>query len=430
MMKRTVYGLLVVLIVLMGSSIRAAQPPLPTPPTPPTPNFWGMVVRDPVYEWGTHPNFPNQANQPFIDSMLDTLQAMGAEWVRFEFHGVWDDTDYGAINLAQADYFVQAARKRGLKVLALIGTDILRGPQAQVRRFDGGTMSGTIPITNPDRELSPCPGLPIGCGVNAYQKAWLERALLIADHYRGQVDAYEIFNEQNHYFALLNETANTQDEMNPHYVAQTITKFFRILRSQTLPDPTPIIVGGLHPLRSIESRRTDTQYIEALYTSAPFTGYQSANGRWPLDGIGSHPYPAEIRRPSSDNDFLYRVGPRLDALVATIRAYDASARLWITEVGTRGNPNDPADLNRQANFLGQIAAIIHSRRANVGPWFWFKYEDFPPDSESWGVVRIPYDVNGRYDVNGTVELFKPAATTYQSMVFNFRERVWLPLISR
>ena len=44
------------------------------------PNFWGMVVRDPYYEWGTNPAFPDQINQTFINRMLDELQAMGVQW--------------------------------------------------------------------------------------------------------------------------------------------------------------------------------------------------------------------------------------------------------------------------------------------------------------------------------------------------------------
>ncbi|MBA3468098.1 MAG: hypothetical protein H0T53_00505 [Herpetosiphonaceae bacterium] len=418
-MKRLICWLTLAGIIMLGSSTNAAINSAPT--SAPTPDFWGMVVRDPAYEWGTNPAFPNQANQTFITTMLDNLQAAGVEWVRFEFHGDYTGSDYGSINLAQADYFVQAAHARGLKVLALLGTDILRGPKAAVRNFDKGAV------------LDPCPPPPIGCGVNEYQQVWLERALAVAAHYQGQIDAYEIFNEPNHYFALSDETNGLEDEMNPYFVAQTITKLFRILRTKEppeVPDLTPLIVGGLHPLRSVESGRSDAGYITALYTSAPFSGYKAANGRWPVDGVGYHPYPAEMRRPGSDNDFLYRVGPRLDTLVATLRAHDSSAKLWITEAGTRGEPSDPADMERQADFLGQMAAITYARRADVGPWFWFKYEDFPPAAESWGVVRIPFDANGSYEVNGTVALFKPAYAKYQQMVAQYRERVWVPVVVR
>lgn len=422
-MKRFVY-LCGLLALALGASRGAARPL-----AAPTPDFWGMVVRDPGYEWNTNPAYPNAVNQAFVDSMLDNLAYAGVQWVRFEFHGAWDGSDYGTINLAQADYFVAAAHARGIKVLALLGTDLLRGPQSGVTHFDGGTVSGTIPTTNPDRELSPCPPLPIGCGVNAYQRAWLERAIQVAGHYAGRIDAYELFNEENFYFALRDETQAKQDEMNPYYVAQTITKFFRILRTQASPDPTPILIGGLHPKKSAESGRTDLEYLNALYDAPSFSGYRQANGRWPADGVAYHPYPAEMVK--SDNDFLHLVGPRLDAMIAAIRARDAEAKLWITEVGTRGDPASYSEMRRQADFLRQIAQIIAARQPDVGPWFWFKYEDFPA-TESWGVVAIPFDSQGRYDPNGTVRLFKPAYAQYRIMALDLTldKQVWLPLVQR
>ena len=423
-MKR-IYGL-VGLLLVFGLSMPAYGARSATPASPDNAEWWGMVVRDPAYEWNTNPAFPGGVNQPFIDAMFANLQAAGVQWVRFEFHGTNDGSEYGTIELAQADYFVQAADAHGIKVLALLGTDLLRGSKAGVVHFDGGTVSSTIPITSPDRELSCLPTL--GCGVNPYQKAWLERALLIADYYKGRVDAFELFNEQNFYFALINETNAQQDEMNPRYVAQTITKFFRILHEAPRLNQTPIIIGGLHPKRSLESGRTDREYLAALYNSSAFTGYNQANGRWPVDGVGYHPYPTEMQK--NDNAFLYLVGPRLDGLITTLRAKDSSAKLWLSEVGTRGDPNNPTDLTRQAEFMRLIVAIFQQRRADIATWFWFKYEDFPPASEAWGVVSIPFDANGNYDVNGTVQLYKPAYSQYRRLALNLTPRVWIPLVTQ
>ncbi|XSG75275.1 glycosyl hydrolase [Herpetosiphon llansteffanensis] len=396
------------------------------PPTDQSSDWWGIVVRDPAYEWNTNPAYPNAANQAFINRMFDEIVAMGGRWVRFEFHGTWDGSSYGAFNLAQADYFVSAAHSRGLKVLALLGTDILRGPQAGVQHFDGGTVSGNIPTSNPDRELNPCPAAPIGCGVNAYQKAWLERAISIADYYRGRIDAYEIFNEPNFYFALRDATNGQQDEMNPYYLAQTITKLYRILRDASRNDQTPLIVGGLHPLTSSESNRTDRNYLQALYQATPFSNWaNSHNGKYPIDGVAYHPYPAEMRRLVDDNDFLPLVGPRLDSLVATMRTFDQTSKLWLTEIGTRGDPTNAGELQRQADFMRQFVATIYSR-PEIASWFWFKYEDFPPASEAWGVVHINYDSSGAYDLNGAVSLYKPSFYAYRDLVHNFRQRVWIP----
>ncbi len=413
-------GLLLALLVASSTAARPAQPASAA-----LPDFWGMVVRDPGYEWNTNPLYPNAVNQTFINTMLDLLQAAGVEWVRFEFHGTWG-AGYGTLNLAQADYFVSAAHARGMKVLALLGTDILRGDAAQVANFDGGTISSDYP-PGTAYCVSPDP-LGIGCGVNSYMQAWLERALSIADHYQGRIDAYELFNEPNHYAPLVAETSGAQDEMNPLHVARACTKLFRILR--TRGDTTPLILGGIHPLTSTESGRTDRQYISAVYSAEPFQVYHSANGRWPIDGVAYHPYPAEMRRYVDDNQFLPLVGPRLDAVLAVIRTYDDSSRLWITEMGTRGDPASPADMQRQAQFLRAAALIFYERRAQLGPWFWFKYEDFPPASEAWGVVHIAYNDQGVYDVNGTVELFKPTFSQYQQLALGLRQRLWLPLVRR
>ncbi|HEY1014347.1 MAG TPA: hypothetical protein VGE07_16660 [Herpetosiphonaceae bacterium] len=427
-MFRKVLLTLLAALAIFGPAI-ARQPDNQARP-PATPEFWGMVVRDPLYEWGTNPAAPNDINRAFIDAMLDNLAAAGVRWTRFEFHASWDGSAFGALNLAQADYFVAGARSRGIKVLALLGTDLLKGPQAQVARFDGGTVSGEIPAANPDATY--CAPDPIGCGVNQYMETYIVRARQIAAHYRGRIDAYELFNEQNFYFALRDETAGAprqQDEMNPLHVARVVTKIYRILRA-TDQDPTPIVLGGLHPMASRESGRTDRQYLAAIYASEPFRGYKAANGRWPVDGIGYHPYPAEMARLQSDNDFLHRVGPRLDQLLGVLRADDPAAKLWITEVGTRGDPASPADLARQADFLRAIASILYARRADIATFFWFKYEDFPPASESWGVVRIPFDANGRYDVNGAVALYKPSFQAYSSLAHGMGPQVYLPLLGR
>lgn len=420
-MKR--WFLSVCLIVIVGSATLHAQPI--ARPTPLYPNFWGMVVRDPEYEWNTNPAYPNAVNQAFVNAMLDNLQAIGVEWLRFEFHAINDGSEYGAFNMAQADYFIQAARARGFKIIAVLGTDILRGTKASVVHFDGGTASGIIPDTNPDAEF-PCPNpppSPIGCGVNAYQKAWLERAIAIAQAYQGRIDAYEIFNEPNHYFAMIGDSGGTKDEMNPYYVAQTITKFYRITRERN--DQSLVIVGGLHPRTSFESGRTDRAYLAELYKAKSFSEWNLAKGRYPIDGVSYHPYPVEMRRPVSDNDFLYLIPPRLDALIATMRTYDQNAKLWLTEIGTRGDPNSPADMQRQADFMGAIVGIAYAKRNDIAAWFWFKYEDFP--SEAWGIVHIPYDANGKYDLNGTVQIYKPAYDRYRQLLENYRERIWIPL---
>src|SRR3712207_8024209 len=43
----------------------------------------------------------------------------------------------------------------------------------------------------------------------------------------------------------------------------------------------------------------DRQYLNAIYTTGAFQGFRNTNLRYPLDGVGYHPYPMEIDRKST-----------------------------------------------------------------------------------------------------------------------------------
>ena len=51
------------------------------------PDFYGMVGRDPWYEFNTDPvHFPNSLNTGFLENMAQQMQFAGARWIRIEFH--------------------------------------------------------------------------------------------------------------------------------------------------------------------------------------------------------------------------------------------------------------------------------------------------------------------------------------------------------
>ncbi|MEM8534027.1 MAG: hypothetical protein AAGF95_24490, partial [Chloroflexota bacterium] len=49
-------------------------------------DFMGMVIRDPWYDFGTHPNYPNKPNYIAQDQMGKILSEAGVRWVRLDFH--------------------------------------------------------------------------------------------------------------------------------------------------------------------------------------------------------------------------------------------------------------------------------------------------------------------------------------------------------
>lgn len=391
-MRSRLFALLLSAIALIPPPSHSAQHPAPSPPSDLSPaglaalprypapaNFFGMVVRDPFYEWNLS---TREVRQDFINAMMDDLQSAGVEWVRFEFHTYcWpksnpDEQEICRFDVEQADYFIQAAHARGIKVLALIGTDIFRGAENQLWNFNDYPTSQEYCKHTPDD-----PSNDLGCGLTPYLEQWLTRALEIANHYQGAIDAYEILNEQNRYYGLVaarNERGlSDQDEMDPIRVARLVTKFYRLRRADG--DPTPIILGGLHPFDSSQSDCrgcTVEGYIKKIYESQnEFVAYKNATGSWPIDGVAYHPYPREIpERLESDNDFLYRVPGALRNVLSTIRNYDTRSKLWITEIGTRGNIGDPIDLERQAEFLRIFYQIAWYMRDDIFTVMWFKQE--------------------------------------------------------
>src|SRR5829696_1710129 len=160
-----------------GAAPRAQAAPAIAPGLS-NPDFMGMVIRDPWYDFGTNPAFPNQPNQAFQDTMGAALAGMGVRWVRLDFHIVVPLADVNvdqtaAINaeIAKNDYFInKVAPRHNLKVLALLSFDLLQATDAH--------LLNTGPFTETSK---------FGGGVNKYMHAWLTRALHIADSYRDKI---------------------------------------------------------------------------------------------------------------------------------------------------------------------------------------------------------------------------------------------------
>jgi hypothetical protein len=101
----------------------------PSPSRIPTdPELFGMVMRDPFYEYNTDPvNFHEQPNKTALERQASELAAAGVKWVRMEFFADYDGTvPKGDINWSKYDWFInELAPKYGLKVLALLNVGMV-----------------------------------------------------------------------------------------------------------------------------------------------------------------------------------------------------------------------------------------------------------------------------------------------------------------
>lgn len=381
-------------------------------------NELGMVIRDPWYEFGTHPEHPDAPNIAFQDTIGASMAELGTRWVRLEFHIEGNNV---AEQVARNDYFInEVAPRHGLKVLGLLNFDLLRGEDIQ-KLVKG--KQGDDPV--------------YGGGVNPYMHTWLDRARFIANRYKGNVHAYEVLNEHNR---LPDATAI------PAYLAACLhTKFYYwfhhrdredVPAGESWRDRTPVIIGGLHPKGTGEPGKawyvSDLEYLYEIYTHrwGGFPDYRETFGQFPTDGIAFHPYPEEIR--GSLNRWPHYRDAQWEATMVAYRLDELRQELgwighpdvpfWITEIGYNVAFGDH-DADGQARFMDALLSIL-LKRSDVAVSFWFKYEDFPPATglyaNQWGVVHIDFHADAtcpdgaRYTSDGKPAYVRPAYDVYRS----------------
>lgn len=418
------------LLLLLLPAVAAAMP-LPAMPAnaPWRPELMGMVIRDPWYDFGTHPNYPDQPNYVAQEQMGALLADMGVRRVRLEFRV--ENEQLAGQNareqIARNDYFIDVVAPRyNLEVLGLLSFGLV----AERSPLDLRNNTEDDPML-----LDPI----YGGGVNSYMRTWLDRARLVADRYEGRIAAYEILNEQN-------RIPPNGDGIPALIASRLHTKFYRFVKhvdrteGESWRDDMPIIIGGLHPAGTFdpgdEHYVSDRDYLRAYYASDGFLRYRETYGDWPVDGLGYHPYPLEIRAGLQSE--LDLIGSRMQEIrkILADELKDPLVPFWITEVGyNEGYPGQP--LRNQALFMRELYRVL-GPRPDVEAIFWFKYEDFPPaagpGAQRWGVVHIPFAENSTcpggacYVIDGKPDVLRASFWMYRELAGLPVERHYLPLV--
>jgi hypothetical protein len=413
--------------------------PTPAPAAPArqgalaNPDLLGMVIRDPWYE-GTFPNQPDVPNQAAQERMGAMLAQAGVRWVRLEFHIEGSDA-VSTTQVARNDYFInEVAPRYNLKVLGLLGFGLLRGSDPRALMY-----TDTL-------RLDPL----YGGGVNDYMRTWLDRARLIAARYEGRVSAYEVLNEHNR-LPPNGQPGVGGDAITASVAARLHTKFYRFFKQEDAKAPgqewrsaVPIIIGGLHPGGTGAFGKpgfvSDIEYIKQLYASDGFQSFKSANGYFPLDGIGYHPYPEEIRRSRRgvvDQEVLPRMNKVREAIDSFyIIPFEQPPQFWITEIGYNAGYLKQTEAG-QAEFMRDVYTHM-AARGDIATVFWFKYEDFPgatPLSERWGMVRIPFTSGACtggacYDPSGQPSQVRATYMVYRELAGLPVYHTQLPLVAK
>jgi hypothetical protein len=282
---------------------------------------------------------------------LDGIAATGAKWLRVDVYWGIVERRHGTFDWDVPDRIVEAARAHGLSVLGVLLT----------------TPRWARPAGTSDKHPPTHPG------------AFATFARAAANHYRGTVAAFEIWNEPNidMFWRPRPDAAAYTELLRPAYEA-----------IKRVSPGVPVLTGGLSPAPDADdgSAIAPVTFLEGIYASG---------GGGSFDVVGHHPsnypYMPGRREQIYNHNAFAGVTPRLHEVM--VEHGDGAKRIWATEMGAP----TPFELYGHKMTPKYLAAYItEAFRAWrqwtwTGPLFWYSFRDAgtdPSDFESnFGLVR-------------------------------------------
>ncbi|MGZ8176315.1 cellulase family glycosylhydrolase [Williamsia sp. SKLECPSW1] len=326
-------------VVACGSSDPGRAPaPSPSPSTSDgiaaQGHGFGIALGAEVYWQGT----------AATDADLDAIAAAGLGSIRVPvFWAAIQPTGPAAYTWSVVDHLVDGARARGLRVLATVG-----GSPA----WAGDPAAGGGPYAAP-RDVS----------------EWATFVRATAEHLRGRVSAYEIWNEPNSsmFFA-------------PKVDAGRYTRLLRAAHASIAAvDPRVTVLAGA--LGTVIDTATTTDPVDFLRTMYD----DGAAGSF--DAVSVHPYKYDLGLAEA-----WTVPESPGRQIAEMRRImgdhgDGGKQLWATEYGL---PSSRVGLDRQAQMISGFGRDWR-QLPFAGPVFWYTLRDratgVPDDEDNFGVIR-------------------------------------------
>ncbi|RIK38599.1 MAG: hypothetical protein DCC58_16470 [Chloroflexi bacterium] len=353
-------------------SVTERQPPDMPPSDPTTGLHYGPHVG---YGFNIAWRGDEQAG-PFHQQTMEKVTEAGFSWVRIQI--TWRDAEPqpGQYHVAHIDRIVEQARADNVRIMA----SILKAPTWATGDGTDGIPANAEPFENFMRVL--------------------------ADRYRGKIDAYEIWNEQN----LAFETSGNVD----------IGRYVNILkagyRGVKAADPDAVVVfGGLTPtgVNDPSIAIDDAVYLQQIYDwndgeikryydvlgAHPGSNSNSPDQFWP-DNPGNYGW-------SDHRSFYFR---RIEDLRAIMVAEgEGHKQIWLTEFGwTTLNPAPGYEYGQyiseqlQAEYLVRAFEIAKHEWPYIGVMFVWNLNfavtvDAGDEKGPWGVLRSDWSSRPAYD---------------------------------
>jgi hypothetical protein len=331
----------------------AKRPRPPGPPGPPVQGTQGLQFGGVIDDAG---------NVLFTDAVAKLIAQAGAGWVRINFrlNGFQDwaeTTTFGYSATSLYEQVVANALQNNLQVLGLLSNEAWHGNradwQANNAEVDGGN------------------------GDNDYLRAFsTDAAVVLAEHFAGQIDLWEVWNEPNVSVTFLY----------PSNFAWLLRHVYEDVKAAGVANAR-FVSGGLSSRDegAITASSTGADYLRDSYAQgialAGWEDTKATYGSYPLDAIGQHIYIDPFGRTSRT-----RVGSALqlvrDAYVAGESGTTTKETL-VTEVGW--GTNNVSERTQASNL--QAAYNEFEDTAYVRTAHWFFLRDEPPANLYFGLLR-------------------------------------------
>lgn len=224
----------------------------------------------------------------------------------------------------------------------------------------------------------------------------------MASHFKGKVQAYEAWNEEN--FAREVGAGN----INPGNYVELLKKAYPAIKAA---DPAAIVVSGAPTPTGVNDpniAERDLTYLQQMY------GYQNGVVKGYFDVLGAHNEPywnppdqtaATATNTSYANDpsFFFRQVEDYHNLM--VQVGDGSKQIWETEIGYDANTAAPANYagwtvseSQQATYLVQLFQYARANYPWLGAIFVWNLNFqvvVPQADEKWGFGILRFDYSAR-----------------------------------
>ena len=308
----------------------------------------------------------DRGNILLTDEALDKIVATGAGWIRINFrlgNGYfldWTDTTaHGYSALQRYDDIINRARARGLKVLGELSNEAWNGWLTMWQENNAEAAGGN--------------------GDNQYIQDFAQKAaVVLAQHFEGRVDIWEIWNEPN-----LSATY-----LYPSNFAQLLAQVYAGVRGAGLSGAR-FVSGGITSFQdgngAITAVSSGADYLTKVYQQgkarASWETIKTAYGSYPLDYVGQHIYIDGFTKTASS-----RIKTALRLVHdAYVQAEDGTSakQIVITEFGW--STQNVSEKTQSSNL--QTAYTAYKTTPYVVNAYWFFLRDETGSSLYFGLLR-------------------------------------------